>query len=126
MIARKVAPKTVEAYIKAAPPGAREKLRQMRACIRAVAPGATEGLKYGMPAFSYTRILVTYAAFTQHIGLYPTPSAVTAFAASLTKYKTAKGSIQFPLSKPLPVALIRKIAAFRVKESVEADGKWRS
>ena len=126
MIARKVAPKTVEAYIKAAPPGAREKLRQMRDCIRAVAPGATEGLKYGMPAFSYTRILVTYAAFTQHIGLYPTPSAVTAFAASLTKYKTAKGSIQFPLSKPLPVALIRKIAAFRVKESVEADGKWRS
>ena len=120
------APKTVAAYIQAAPAGARAKLLEMRACILASAPGATEGLKWGMPAYSYKRILVTYAAFTRHIGFYPTPSAVSAFAAQLSKFKTAKGSIQFPLDAPLPLALIRKITAFRVRESKNEDKKWRS
>jgi len=92
----------------------------------AAAPGATENLKWGMPAVSHRRILVTYAAFKHHIGLYPTASAVAAFAAQLAKYKTAKGSIQFPLDQPLPLALIRKITAFRVRESAEQDTKWRS
>ena len=79
-----------------------------------------------MPAFSHRRILVTFAAFTHHIGFYPTPSAVKAFAKNLSKYKTARGSIQFPLDKPLPLPLIRKITAFRVRESIEEDKKWRS
>jgi uncharacterized protein YdhG (YjbR/CyaY superfamily) len=121
----KGAPDAVGEYIESAPAAARAKLRQMRACIRKVAPGATESLKWGMPAFSYERILVTYAAHKEHIGLYPTPSAVSAFAKELEGYKTAKGSIQFPLSKALPLPLIRRIAAFRVKESVEQDGKWK-
>ena len=120
------APKTVAAYIEAAPAGTRAKLREMRSCILASAPGATEGLKWGMPAYSHKRILVTYAAFTRHIGFYPTPSAVSAFAAQLSKFKTAKGSIQFPLDAPLPLALIRKITAFRVRESKNEDKKWRS
>ena len=79
-----------------------------------------------MPAFSYRRILVTFAAFKHHIGFYPTPSAVKAFAKDLAKFATARGSIQFPLEKPLPLPLIRKITAFRVRESIEEDKKWRT
>jgi uncharacterized protein YdhG (YjbR/CyaY superfamily) len=79
-----------------------------------------------MPAFSYHRILVTFAAFKHHIGFYPTPLAVKAFAKDLTKFATAKGSIQFPLEKPLPLPLIRKITVFRVRESLEKDEKWRT
>lgn len=126
MISRKAKPKTVGEHINAAPKEAREKLRQMRACIREAAPGATESLKWGMPAFSYRRILVTFAAFKHHIGFYPTPSAVKAFAKNLSRFKTAKGSIQFPLEKPLPLSLIRKIVMFRVRESNEEDMKWKS
>jgi uncharacterized protein YdhG (YjbR/CyaY superfamily) len=126
MISTKTRPKTIDEYIQAAPKEAQEKLREMRACIRAAAPGAKEGLKWGMPAFSYRRILVTFAGFKNHIGFYPTPSAVTAFAKELSEFSTAKGSIQFPLEEPLPLSLVRKITAFRVKESVEQDQKWRT
>lgn len=122
----KVRPKTVTEYINAAPKQARAKLREMRACIRASAPGATEGLKYGFPGYSYQRILVIFGAHKNHIGFYPTPSAVSAFADELSKFVTARGSIQFPLDKPLPKALIRKITAFRVRESLEKDGKWKT
>jgi len=125
MSSTKTRPKTIDEYIQAAPREAQKKLREMHACIRAAAPGAKEGLKWGMPAFSYRRILVTFAGFKNHIGFYPTPSAVTAFAKELSIFSTAKGSIQFPLEKPLPLSLIRKITAFRVKESVEQDKKWR-
>ena len=126
MISKKEKPQNISEYIQAAPKEAQKKLREMRACIRAAAPGAKESLKWGMPAFSYRRILVTFAAFKHHIGFYPTPSAVKAFDKDLSKFKTAKGSIQFPLEKPLPLPLIRKITAFRVRESVEADRKWKS
>jgi uncharacterized protein YdhG (YjbR/CyaY superfamily) len=126
MISTKTRPKTIDEYIQTAPKEAQKKLREMCACIRAAAPEATEGLKWGMPAFSYRRILVTFAAFKNHIGVYPTSSAVTAFAKDLSKFSTAKGSIQFPLAKPLPLSLVRKITAFRVKESVEQDKKWRT
>src|SRR3954464_15433712 len=101
MISKKTKPKTPDEYISAAPKEAREKLRQMRAAIRAAAPGATESLKWGMPAFSYRRILVTFAAHKKHIGFYPTPPAVRAFAGVLRGFKTATGSIQFPLADPL-------------------------
>jgi uncharacterized protein YdhG (YjbR/CyaY superfamily) len=126
MISTKTRPKTIDEYIRAAPREAQKKLREMRACIRAVAPEATESLKWGMPAFSYRRILVTFAAFKNHIGFYPTSSAVTAFAKDLSKFSTARGSIQFPLERPVPLSLVRKITAFRVKESVEQDKKWRT
>jgi uncharacterized protein YdhG (YjbR/CyaY superfamily) len=125
-MAASVRPKTIDEYIAAAPKDAQKKLREMRANIRKVAPGAMEGLKWGMPAFSYQRILVTFAAHKHHIGFHPTPAAVKAFAKDLSKFVTAAGSIQFPLEKPLPLALIRKITAFRVKESIEKDGKWRT
>lgn len=119
-------PMTIVQYINAAPRNAQKKLRAMRACIRAAAPGAAESLKWGMPAFSHQRILVMFAAFKHHIGFYPTPSAMRAFADDLTTFVTGKGSIQFPLDKPLPLALIRRIVAFRVRESVDRDGKWRT
>jgi len=125
MTAKNVRPKTITEYINAAPKGARKKLREMRACIRASAPRAKESLKWGMPAFSYQRILVTFAAFKNHIGFYPTPLALKAFAKDLSNYVTASASIQFPLEKPLPLPLIRKITVFRVRESLEKDGKWR-
>jgi uncharacterized protein YdhG (YjbR/CyaY superfamily) len=122
----KAKPKTISEYIDSAPPQAREKLREMRACIRKAAPAAQESLKWGMPAFSGRRILVMFAGFKHHIGFYPTPSAVKAFAKDLSRFKTAKGSIQFPLEQPLPLALIRRITAFRVRESSEKDSKWRT
>ncbi|MCU1285803.1 MAG: hypothetical protein JWO13_2153 [Acidobacteriales bacterium] len=121
----KVKPKTVTEYINAAPKDARKQLREMRACIRKAAPGATENLKWGMPAFSHRRILVIYGAFKRHIGFYPTSSAMKAFANELSKFVTSKGAVQFPLDKPLPLTLVRKITAQRVRESIEQDGKWR-
>ncbi len=126
MIMSYIKPTNIIEYIEAAPEQSRTKLYEMYACIKDAAPGAKEGLKWGMPAFSYERILVTFAGFGHHIGFYPTPSAVAAFEKSLSKYATAKGSIQFPLDKPLPLALIRKITLFRVKESLEEDKKWRT
>ena len=126
MTPKKERPKSITEYINAAPKEAQKKLREMHACIQKSAPAATESLKWGMPAFSYRRILVTFAAFKHHIGFYPTPSAVRAFANDLSEFATARGSIQFPLEKPLPLPLIRKITAFRVRESIEEDKKWRT
>jgi uncharacterized protein YdhG (YjbR/CyaY superfamily) len=126
MTSKKAQPTSIADYINAAPKDARKKLREMLACIREVAPGAKESLKWGMPASSYRRILVTFAAYEHHIGFYPTPSAVKAFANDLSEFATASASIQFPLDKPLPLPLIRKITAFRVQESIEADKKWRT
>ena len=126
MTPKKARPKSITEYINAAPKEARKKLRAMRKCIRTAAPGATESLKWGMPAFSYRRILVTFAAFKHHIGLYPTSSAVSAFASDLSKFATVRGSIRFPLEKSLPLPLVRKITEFRVRESIERDRKWRT
>ena len=126
MTPKKASPKSITEYINAAPKEAQKKLREMRGCIRTSAPGAKESLKWGMPAFSYRRILVTFAAFKHHIGFYPTSSAVKAFANDLSKFATAGASIQFPLEKPLPLTLIRKITAFRVRESIEKDRKWKT
>jgi len=126
MIPGKKKPSTIEEYINDAPEEIQDRLHQMHTCIREAAPGATENLKWNMPAYSYKRILVTFAVFRHHIGLYPTHSAVEAFAKSLEKYKTARGSIQLPLNQPLPLSLITKIVKFRVRESLEADIKWKS
>jgi len=125
-IATKAKPKTTTEYINAAPKEARAKLREMRACIRSAAPGATESLKWGMPSFSFRRIFVTFAAHKNHIGFYPTPSAVKAFTADLRAFKAARGSIQFPLERPLPLRLIARITRFRAQEALQQDGKWRT
>jgi uncharacterized protein YdhG (YjbR/CyaY superfamily) len=119
-------PRTIEEYINAAPAEVQVKLWKLHECIRAAAPGTTEGLKWRMPAYSYQKILVTFAVFKKHIGFYPMPSAIKAFAKELSKYKTAEGSVQFPHDKPLPLPLIKKIVKFRVKENKEGTLKWRS
>ncbi len=125
MIRQKIKPLSIEEYIAAAPATVQEKLLQMHACIREAAPGAVESLKWSMPAYSYQKILVMFAMFKQHIGFYPMPSAIQAFTKELAKYNSAKGSVQFPLDKPLPLTLIRKIVKFRVKESNDGVIKWK-
>jgi uncharacterized protein YdhG (YjbR/CyaY superfamily) len=119
-------PASIEAYIAAAPVETRAMLRQLHACIQKAAPGATEAIKWSMPAFSYSRILVSFAVFKKHIGFYITPSAIRAFKTPLAPYKTAAGSVQLPLDKLLPLVLIGKMVRFRVKEIREADVKWKS
>jgi uncharacterized protein YdhG (YjbR/CyaY superfamily) len=126
MDTKKAKPKSIDDYIDVAPEAAQRKLHEMRACIRKAAPGADETLKYGMPAFCYQRILVIFGGFKHHIGFYPTGRAMRPFAKELAKFKTARGSIQFPLDRPLPLALIRKITAQRVRNSIEKDGKWKT
>ncbi len=123
---QKIKPTNIEEYINAAPPAVQERLWKMHDCIRAAAPGATEALKWSMPAYNYQKILVTFAIFKNHIGFYPMPSAMAAFAKELLKFKTGGGSVQFPLDKPLPLPLIRKIVKFRVKESKAGIIKWYS
>jgi uncharacterized protein YdhG (YjbR/CyaY superfamily) len=119
-------PKTIDEYIFTSPPELQEKLWKLHECITTAAPGAKEELKWRMPAYSYQKILVTFAVFKKHIGFYPMPSAIKAFAKELAEYKTAEGSVQFPHDKPLPLTLIKKIVKFRVKESKEETLKWRS
>jgi uncharacterized protein YdhG (YjbR/CyaY superfamily) len=119
-------PKTIEEYIHAAPAEVQERLWKLHECIRIAAPGAKEELKWSMPAYSYQKILVTFKVWTNHIGFYPMPSAMKAFARELMKYKTAEGSVQFPHDKPLSLPLVKKIVSFRVKESKAGTIKWRS
>jgi uncharacterized protein YdhG (YjbR/CyaY superfamily) len=123
-MAVKSKPKTVAEYIKAAPKDAQTKLKELRDCLREVAPDAEESLKWSSPAFSYDRILFMFAAYKRHIGFYPTPAVIKAFAKELQDFKTSQATIQFPLDKPLPTALIKKIARYRVKDCQENDAKW--
>ncbi len=126
MLSQKIKPTSIEDYIAEAPVDTQKKLLQLHSCIRKAAPGAAESLKWRMPAYSYQKILVTFAVFKHHIGFYPMASAIEAFSKDLANYKTAEGSVQFPLDKPLPLQLITKIVKFRVKESKEGTIQWRS
>ncbi|MFN5621102.1 MAG: DUF1801 domain-containing protein [Flavobacteriales bacterium] len=117
MTIRKAHPSaTINDYHQLFPPAVKQQLEQLRTAIIQAAPQATEVISYGMPAFKQHKVLVYYAAYKAHIGLYPTPHAISAFQKELTKYATSKGAVQFPLDKPLPLALIQKIVRFRVKE----------
>lgn len=120
----KTKPTTVTEYIDAAPKEAQKKLREIRAILRKVAPNATETLKWGVPAFEEERILFTFAAFKSHLNFMPTRPAMEPFKEELEKYMTGQDTIQFPYDKPLPKVLIRKIAAFRVKQVREKDARW--
>jgi uncharacterized protein YdhG (YjbR/CyaY superfamily) len=122
MKARVVA-KTVEEYLAGVPEPARSTLKHVRAVIRSVVPKeTTEVISYGMPMFKYNGMLVGYAAFKKHCSLFPTGSGVLdRFEKQLIGYRTSKGTIQFPLDKPLPDALLKKIVKARVKENKEWD-----
>ena len=92
-------------------------LKKIRAIIKKSAPKATEKISYGIPTFVMNGNLVHFGAFKNHLGFFPGPSGIRNFKKELSDYKTSKGTIQFPLDKPLPVALIGKIVAFRLKEN---------
>ncbi len=118
-------PKNIDEYIAGFPPDIQEPLQRMRTIIREAAPEAEEELKYRMPTFVLQENLVHFAAFDQHIGFYPTPSAVAAFSTELKDYVHAKGSVQFPLNRPVPFALVKRMVQFRVKEVREKLSKSR-
>jgi uncharacterized protein YdhG (YjbR/CyaY superfamily) len=107
---------TVDEYIRALPPPVRRKLEAIRKLVRNLAPDATEKISYKMPAFHLNGNLLYYAAFRNHIGLFPTPSGVHAFEKELSEYTHSKGSIRFPLDEDLPMKLIGKIVRHRIKE----------
>ncbi|WP_338554670.1 DUF1801 domain-containing protein [Paenibacillus sp. KS-LC4] len=117
---------TIDEYIAGFPPEIQELLHAMRKIIKEAAPEATEKISYQMPTFALHGNLVHFAAYKNHIGFYPAPSGIEAFKAELCAYKGAKGSIQLPLDKPLPYALISKIVAFRVAENIKKAQEKRS
>src|SRR5437868_6172672 len=106
--------KTVEEYIENAPSHVREKLREVRAAIKEIAPGAVEKISYSMPYFGYKGRLVYYAHAKNHIGLYIPPPIIENHAKELKGYVTAKSTVQFPLDEKLPLSLIKKLVKARV------------
>lgn len=117
--------KTVDEFITSYPPEIQAVLKKVRAAIKKAAPKAEETINYGIPTFRLNgRNLVHFSAFKQHIGFYPTPSGIEKFKKELSVFEGAKGSVKFPLEKPIPYALITKIVKFRVQEEAKkAEGK---
>ena len=109
----------IDEYIASFPKDVQVILQKIRGIIRKVAPDAVEAIKYQIPTFVLNGNLVHFAAFQKHIGFYPTPSGIEEFRDELSVYKSAKGSVQFPLDAPVPFSLITKIVKFRVKETRE-------
>jgi len=116
---------TVDEYIQGFPAEVRAALSELRSTIRQAAPQATERISYRIPTFYLDGNLVHFAAFARHIGFYPGPSGIAHFREELRRYKSAKGSVQFPLGEPLPLALIARIVEFRVAESSRRTPKGR-
>ena len=119
MKSKPTAPKNIDEYIAGFPPDVQELLERIRSTIREAAPGAVEKISYQMPTFALKGNLVHFAAFKNHIGFYPAPTGIEEFQEELSVYKSAKGSVRFPLDKPIPFALIGRIVKFRVKENLE-------
>ena len=108
-------PKNIDEYVAGFPRDVQEILKQIRTTIKKVAPDAEEAIKYQIPTFVLNGNLVHFAAFKNHIGFYPTPSGIEEFKDELSRYEGAKGSVQFPIDKPIPFSLIQKIVTFRVR-----------
>jgi uncharacterized protein YdhG (YjbR/CyaY superfamily) len=114
------APRNVDEYLARVPEPARSTLHKMRAAIRsAVPPEATETISYRIPAFKYNGPLLWYAAFSDHCSLFPTAAVIAAFKKELQGYALSKGTIQFPVDKPLPTTLVRKLVKARVAQKVQ-------
>ncbi len=111
-------PATVDEYIAAFPAEVQQVLQQVRATIRAAAPSAEERISYAIPGYYLNGQLVFFAAYKHHIGFYAAPTGHAAFAEELSPYKQGRGSVQFPLSQPMPLELIERIVKFRVAENL--------
>lgn len=119
--------KDIDSYIGSFPASTQKILEQLRMTVRKAAPDAKETINYGIPTFTLNGNLVHFAAFQNHIGFYPTPSGIETFKKELSVYEGAKGSVKFPIDKPLPLDLIFRIVEFRVGESLEkAKSKTKS
>ena len=111
--------RTIDEYIAAFPPDIQALLETVRATIHAAAPDARELISYAMPAFAQHGNLVYFAGLKDHIGFYPTPSGIEAFQDELSKYRTTKGAVNFPVDQPLPLELISEVVRFRVAENLD-------
>jgi uncharacterized protein YdhG (YjbR/CyaY superfamily) len=124
------APKDIDEYIAAFPKDVQVRLRRIQRTIQQAAPDAEETIKYRMPTFILNGNLVHFAAYKNHIGFYPAPRGIEKFKKELSAYEGAKGSVRFPLDKPVPFALISRIVKFRVQNNLEkakaTKGKKRS
>src|SRR5256712_2444321 len=109
--------KTIDEYIKTFPNDVQRILEKMRKTIRDAAPEAAEAISYQIPAIKLNGALVYFAAFKNHIGFYPTSSGIKQFKKELIQYQGGKGSVQFPIKKPIPYDLVKKIVIFRMKEN---------
>jgi uncharacterized protein YdhG (YjbR/CyaY superfamily) len=109
----------VDTYISAFPDDMQKRLQQLRVTIKESAPGAEEVISYQMPAYKFHGMLVYFAGYKNHIGFYPTASGISKFKNELSIYKGAKGSVQFPIDKPLPLDLVSRIVKFRIQENRE-------
>ena len=114
---------SIDEYVKCFPLETQKKLEEIRATIKTIVPEAKEKISYQMPTFTLNGNLVHFAAYKNHIGLYPAPSGIEAFKDELKAYKNAKGSVQFPLDKPLPIELISRIVKYRVAENLKKPAK---
>ncbi|OMF18535.1 hypothetical protein BK133_30420 [Paenibacillus sp. FSL H8-0548] len=110
---------SIDEYIKTFPPETQEILRKIREVIQQAAPDATEKISYQMPTFVLHGNLVHFAAYKNHIGFYPAPRAIDEFKEELSQYKGAKGSVQFPIDKPMPYELISRMVKYRVAENIQ-------
>lgn len=112
-------PTSIDEYIAGFPKATQKPLEQIRQTVRKVAPGAEETISYSMPTFTLEgRYLVYFAGFKNHIGFYPAPIGIEEFEKELSGYKTGRGSVQFPLDKPMPLDLVRRIVKFRIRENL--------
>jgi uncharacterized protein YdhG (YjbR/CyaY superfamily) len=119
-------PVSVDEYIESAPESVRPMLKGLRKAIKTSAPKSVEGISYGMPYYSYHGRLVYFMAHKSHIGFYPMKSAIAKFSEELKEYKTAIGTVQFPIGKPLPLDLIKKMIFFRLSENEMAESLKKS
>ncbi len=110
---------TIDEYIETFPEDIQDILKKMRKVIQESAPEAKEAINYGMPTFKLNGNLVHFAAYKYHIGFYPTPSGINAFKEEISGYKSSKGAVQFPLDKPVPYDLVKKMVIFRVQENLQ-------
>lgn len=119
-MATRMAPaKTVDEYIKGFPSKTQGLLKQLRKTIKAVAPKANEVISYGIAGYKYHGTLIFFAGFTNHVSVYPAPRTAPEFKTELSVYKGGKGTVQFPLDRPLPLDLVKRIVKFRVMQNEE-------